>query len=104
MPLFHRTAKASPKQKSVSIYRNRELLCQGKWNELPFTEKIITEYSIRFFDDPDPCYIHQDAVRVRLLAELEESWDHSPAEKRADWYAALSSCTGMDGISEVIFS
>ena len=104
MPLFHRSAKTSPKQKHVSIYRDRELLYQGKWNELPFTEKIITEYSIRFFGDPDPCYIHQDAVRVRLLAELEESWDNSPAENRADWYAALSSYTGMDGISEVIFS
>ena len=26
--------------------------------------------SIAFFDDPDPCYIHRSAVRVRLTEEL----------------------------------
>ncbi|HJC25448.1 MAG TPA: hypothetical protein H9761_17410 [Candidatus Eisenbergiella merdavium] len=104
MSLFHKSAKGSHSQKSVSIYQDNILIYQGKWNELPFTEKIITEYSIRFFNDPDPCYIHQDAVRVRLLAELEEKWENTYAEASTDWYAALSAYTGMDGISEVIFS
>ena len=33
---------------------------------------MLIEKSIYFFDDPEPCFIHRDAVRVRLTEELHK--------------------------------
>ena len=46
---------------------------RGTLTDLPLKEEIILEKSEEFFNDPNPCFIHRSAVRVRLLAELEEA-------------------------------
>lgn len=88
--------------KHVSVYENDRLVYNGKWEELPFTEKIMIEYSIRFFDDPTPCFIHRDAVRVRLLAELEESY--AQKGNTSEWLEALSKYMELPAVTKVVFS
>ena len=73
--------KKQEKQKSIVAVRTKAgIIFQGEMMELPLTEDIIIQKSIHFFNDPAPCHIHRSAVRVRLLAELEEDlekqvWD-----------------------------
>ena len=73
--------KKQEKQKSIVVVRTKAgIMFQGEVMELPLTEDIIIQKSIHFFNDPAPCHIHRSAVRVRLLAELEEDlekqvWD-----------------------------
>lgn len=40
--------------------------------ELPISKKAIAEKSIYYFDDPNPCFIHTNAVLVRLLEEIKK--------------------------------
>lgn len=100
MFLFKNHAKKTVKH--ISVYEGERIAYDGKWEELPFAEKIIIEYSIRFFDDPTPCFIHRDAVRVRLLAELEESYARKGAA--AEWLEALSQYMELPAITRVVFS
>lgn len=102
--MFLRT-KAPKKVKYITVHCQDEILYDGKWDELPFDEKIIIEYSIRFYDDPNPCYIHRGAVRVRLLAELEESYE-SAQSKGSDplWLDTLAKYMGMQPITLAEFS
>lgn len=57
----------------ITIRKNGKELYSGPLRDLPLREKIIIEKSIQFFDDPEPCHIHRTAVRIRLLAELDEA-------------------------------
>lgn len=57
---------------SIKIYSDSDTIYDGIFSELPFDQKLIVEKSIQFYDDPDPCYIHAGAVRIRLLGEIEE--------------------------------
>lgn len=52
--------------------------------DFKFKEQVILEHSKRFFNDPNPCYIHRGAVTVRLLAELEEELSPLPKGYRLD--------------------
>ena len=68
----------------LCIYSKGNLLYQGEIKDIPLKESVILQKSVAFFDDPDPCYIHRSAVRVRLTEELlreiqlETSLPHCP--------------------------
>lgn len=57
---------------SVAVYQGDELLYRGTVEDLPMEHSVVIQKSIQFFDDANPCYIHETAVRVRLIAEIEE--------------------------------
>ncbi len=64
--------KTKKKEKHLSIYHENKLLFQGSLYHLPLREDIIIEKSILFFRDPEPCLIHRNAVKIRLLSEIEQ--------------------------------
>ncbi len=64
--------KKSPAQPSISIRSREQLLYEGLLRDVPLKEAVIIEKSIRFFDDPEPCFIHRNAVRVRLISEIQK--------------------------------
>ncbi len=43
-----------------------------KQEELPLAEEAVIKKSILFFDDPTPCFIHKNAVTVRLTEEVRK--------------------------------
>jgi hypothetical protein len=47
-------------------------LFEGYIHELPLSEKNILALSVRYFNDPEPCYIHRSAVLNRIYNELNE--------------------------------
>lgn len=103
--MFLRTKQTPKKIKHVTVHCKDTIIYDGKWEELPFDEKIIIEYSIRFYDDPDPCYIHRGAVRVRLLAELEESYESSGCNGTDSlWLDFLAKCMGVQEITLTEFT
>ena len=101
--MFDRKKKKPQTRRYIQIYVKGHLIYDGLWDDLPFTEDIIIQKSIDFFDDPSPCYIHRSAVRIRLLSEMEEAihgrYDCIPSE----WLATLSENIGCD-IDYVVFS
>lgn len=64
--------KKSPTLPSVCIRCGEQLLYEGLLRDIPLKEEVIIEKSIRFFDDPEPCFIHRNAVRVRLISEIQK--------------------------------
>lgn len=44
----------------------------GKLTKLQIPEPFIIEKSTLWFNDPEPCFIHQGAVMKRLFIELED--------------------------------
>lgn len=91
--------KTSAEEKQILVFgksgtgENRPLY-RGPMEELPLKESMILQKSDEFFNDPDPCYIHRGAVRIRLLAELEE------ALAAQDW-TLWNSYADFEGITEV---
>lgn len=63
--------KKREKQK-VELWEDGCMVYQGETEALPLSHDIILEKSMEFFSDPSPCYIHETAVRIRLLGEIEE--------------------------------
>ncbi|MGB8455733.1 MAG: hypothetical protein WCD89_25875 [Anaerocolumna sp.] len=92
------------KKRYIDIYSNNCLIYQGRWDDLPLLEELIIEKSIAFFNDPEPCYIHRDAVRVRLLAELEAELIADHPNIPIHWLDKLASCTGVSSITFAEFS
>ena len=45
---------------------------KGSVYSLPIREDVIRLKSIEFFNDPEPCAIHRNAVYFRLCTEVEE--------------------------------
>lgn len=70
--------KKSPALPSVRIEDGGAVLYEGLLKDLPIKEAVILEKSVHFFDDPEPCYIHRNAVRMRLTQELLEELISSP--------------------------
>lgn len=98
-------AKHTKAMKCITVCNQDGVLYEGKWEELPFDEKIILEYSIRFFDDPAPCYIHRGAVRVRLLAELEECYEASQnGAGGSRWRDTLARYMGVPTVTTAEFT
>lgn len=91
------------KKTYIEIYYDDKLLFQGLWNDIPLDENIIIQRSIDFFNDPTPCYIHRTAVRVRILAELEEALSGKLTDIPQEWLDELSISLGFN-ISKVKFS
>jgi hypothetical protein len=63
--------KSRKSEKRLSLYSDNQLVFQGSMSQLPLRENIILEKSVQFFDDPDPCLYHRNAVLIRLLSEIE---------------------------------
>lgn len=101
---FHSSKNTPKKTPQISIYQDSLLLYQGNWIEIPLKEDVIIENSIHFFDDPAPCFIHQNAVRVRLLTQLEMEYKSitSPDDMKK-WLKNLTYITGLSTISHVNF-
>lgn len=61
------------KQKlKIELWGDGKLLYRGNTEELPLNREAILKKSEEFFSDPNPCYIHETAVRIRLTGEIEE--------------------------------
>lgn len=91
-----------PKQKKkircVILSSDTAELYNGPLSEIPLCESLILETSTRFFNDPNPCYIHRGAVRVRLTAELEALFVSCDQSQLC---AKFESYTGLEGICHV---
>ena len=96
--------KEKYKKLYITIYSDDSVIYQGRWDDLPLSESIIIEKSIDFFNDPEPCYIHRDAVRVRLLAELEAALNRNFGSIPPQWLDSLTAMTGISRITRVEFS
>lgn len=96
--------KDKKKKMHIDIFNENRVIYQGRWDDLPLSENIIIEKSIDFFNDPEPCYIHRDAVRVRLLAELEAGLNCNFLSIPPQWLNNLSVWTGLSHITRVEFS
>ena len=71
--------KKKKQENDICVRLGEHEVYRGTLTDLPLKEEIILEKSEEFFNDPNPCFIHRSAVRVRLLAELEE------AAGRGEW-------------------
>lgn len=87
-------------KKYIRIFSGSQISYDGLFEALPLCEPVIIQKSIQFFDDPEPCYIHRNAVRIRMLAELEQitgpsfpSSSKSPALELLRQYTGISSLT-----------
>lgn len=65
--------KRKKQENEICVRLGEHEVYRGTLTDLPLKEEIILEKSEEFFNDPNPCFIHRSAVRVRLLAELEEA-------------------------------
>ena len=72
MTMFFRKKSAAPALPSVRILAGNHVVYEGLLKDIPIKETVLIEKSIYFFDDPEPCFIHRDAVRVRLTEELHQ--------------------------------
>lgn len=54
----------------IQLYHNSQLLYEGELKDLPLKESVVLAKSLEFFNDPEPCYIHRGAVRIRLTEEI----------------------------------
>ena len=70
--MVFREKSADPALLSVRILAGDHVVYEGRLKDMPFKETVLVEKSIYFFDDPEPCFIHRDAVRVRLTEELHQ--------------------------------
>ncbi len=71
--LFGKKKETVPKGTWIRVTGMDRILYTGTLEEIPLKEQVILEKSDEFFNDPNPCFIHRGAVRVRLTAELEEA-------------------------------
>lgn len=56
----------------IVLWEGETVCYEGRLDELTLDKKMILQKSMEFFDDPSPCYIHETAVRIRLIGEIEE--------------------------------
>lgn len=52
--------------------------------ELTLPEEAVLQMSIRYFNDPDPCFIHREAVRQRAVMELMEHTGSFPLSELSE--------------------
>lgn len=69
--LFKKKSSPAPLP-SVRVLAGERVLYEGKLKDIPLKETVILEKSVHFFNDPEPCYIHRGAVRIRLTEELHQ--------------------------------
>lgn len=68
--MLFKKKSAAPQLPSVCIRHGAHVLYEGLLKDIPIREDVLIQKSILFFDDPEPCFIHRGAVRVRLTEEL----------------------------------
>lgn len=54
----------------LTLYSGDQEIYSGRLSDLPIRESVILEKSEQFFNDPEPCHIHRNAVRSRLTEEI----------------------------------
>jgi hypothetical protein len=62
------------------IGANGRLLFRGPVKEFAFTDQLVVQKSIEFFNDDAPCFIHRGAVVSRLHLEIEALLDSAFGE------------------------
>lgn len=64
----------------ITLFFDGSRLYSGPLCELPIREDVLLQKSEYFFNDPEPCHIHRNAVRIRLTEEIrrECSMDAAP--------------------------
>lgn len=95
--LFRRKNKRS---ESIKLLAGNDILYDGLLSEIPLSEETIIEYSILFFKDSNPCYIHRGAVRARLAAEIGSALRTS--EEALD-FMLLRKQTGLSNLDSIQF-
>lgn len=59
--------------KKIKVYNQAgDIVFNNKIMNLQLPEHLVIEKSIKWFNDPDPCFIHKSAVMKRLFIELED--------------------------------
>jgi hypothetical protein len=49
-----------------------DVVYEGSLVSIPFDEGEVISYSLLWFNDAEPCFIHRSAVMKRLLVEFDE--------------------------------
>lgn len=68
--MFGKKSKPSSGYRLRLYSENGEPMREMPLQELPLPEACVLELSERYFNDPEPCVIHRNAVRIRVIAEL----------------------------------
>lgn len=89
--------KQKKKPARLTLSSNGTVLYQGPVSEVPLKESKVLEVSTRFFNDPNPCYIHRGAVRVRLTAEIEQMMQSGTPD-----LPMLRAYTGLENIDSAL--
>lgn len=84
---------------TITLFQGDEVLYRGPLEEIPLEEEEVLAGSVRFFDDPDPCYIHRGAVRARFTAEMEEALKADP-----DDLSLIRKYTGCADLTRAVLS
>ena len=85
--------KKKKQENEICVRLGEHEVYRGTLTDLPLKEEIILEKSEEFFNDPNPCFIHRSAVRVRLLAELEEA--ARPCATIEEWFRHIEEYTRL---------
>ena len=62
--------KRKKQENEICVRLGEHEVYRGTLTDLPLKEEIILEKSEEFFNDPNPCFIHRSAVRVRQLPTI----------------------------------
>lgn len=62
--------KKETRERYIIYDRKKQEIASYLEEEFPLKKPVIVEKSIQFFDDPTPCYLHENAVKVRMLEEI----------------------------------
>ena len=93
--MFFRKKSAAPALPSVRILSGEQIVYEGLLKDIPIKEEVLIEKSIYFFDDPEPCFIHRDAVRVRLTEELHQELLRETSENPGPLLISYADLSGI---------
>lgn len=62
--------KAKASLPHLILFADGQKIYNGRLSEIPIKETVILNKSVHFFNDPEPCHIHRNAVRMRLAQEI----------------------------------
>ncbi|HEY5561978.1 MAG TPA: hypothetical protein VIK72_09545 [Clostridiaceae bacterium] len=59
--------------KEIAFLDKRNVVVRScKITSLPINEQIIISKSIKFYNDPEPCFIHRSALIKIIIIEMDE--------------------------------
>ena len=93
--LFKKKSSA-PVLPSIRVCSGSTVLYEGLLKDIPIREEVLIEKSICFFEDPEPCFIHRNAVRVRLTEELHQELLSQGDEAPGPLLLSYADLSGMD--------